>query len=313
MSFKSITFIFALSVLSYSCESDAIEEPALFSPEEFEISVWAESPMFFNPTNMDVDAKGRIWVTEAVNYRNYNNDSNSFLHHAQGDRVMILEDTDQDGVADSSRVFVQDPDLVSPLGIAVFGKRVFISCAPHLLVYTDEDGDDVPDKKEIFLTGFGGLDHDHSLHSILAGPDGKLYFNTGNAGPHQVTDKSGWTLRSGSLYTGGSPYNTTNSGGQISDDGKVYVGGLALKINPDGTGLEVLAHNFRNSYEVFVDSRGTYGKMTTMIRSSPVEFLGFQRKAMQVISVRMAPELGKQTSDLVKTSLVHIGIRMIRE
>lgn len=256
MSFKSITFIFALSVLSYSCESDAIEEPALFSPEEFEISVWAESPMFFNPTNMDVDAKGRIWVTEAVNYRNYNNDSNSFLHHAQGDRVMILEDTDQDGVADSSRVFVQDPDLVSPLGIAVFGKRVFISCAPHLLVYTDEDGDDVPDKKEIFLTGFGGLDHDHSLHSILAGPDGKLYFNTGNAGPHQVTDKSGWTLRSGSLYTGGSPYNTTNSGGQISDDGKVYVGGLALKINPDGTGLEVLAHNFRNSYEVFVDSRG---------------------------------------------------------
>ncbi len=256
MSYKYCAFSLIFSSILFSCKTEIQEDPLLFSSEDFEISLWAESPMFFNPTNMDVDAKGRIWVTEAVNYRNYNNDSASFLHHPKGDRVMILEDTDQDGVADSSKVFIQDPDLVSPLGIAVIGNRVFVSCAPHLLVYTDENGDDVPDKKEIFLTGFGGKDHDHSLHSVLAGPDGKLYFNTGNAGPHHVTDKSGWNLRSGSLYTGGSPYNTSNNGSQISDDGKVYVGGLALKINPDGTGLEVLAHNFRNSYEVFVDSRG---------------------------------------------------------
>ncbi|OOG78235.1 PVC-type heme-binding CxxCH protein [Algoriphagus sp. A40] len=239
-----------------SCKTKVQEAPLLFSPSDFEVTLWAESPLFFNPTNMDVDAKGRIWVTEAVNYRNYNNDSTAFLHHSKGDRVMILEDTDQDGVADSSKVFIQDSDLVSPLGIAVIGTRIFVSCAPHLLVYTDENGDDVPDTKEIFLTGFGGLDHDHSLHSVLAGPDGKLYFNTGNAGPHHVTDNDGWELRSGSLYTGGSPYNTSNAGSQVSDDGKIYVGGLALKINPDGTGLEVLAHNFRNSYEVFVDSRG---------------------------------------------------------
>ncbi len=256
MSFKVNFLILVFLSILLSCKTEIKEEPPLYSSDDFEISLWAESPMFFNPTNMDVDAKGRIWVTEAVNYRNYNNDSAAFLHHAKGDRVMILEDTDQDGVADTSKVFIQDSDLVSPLGIAVIGNKVFVSCAPHLLVYTDEDGDDVPDKKEIFLTGFGGLDHDHSLHSVLAGPDGKLYFNTGNAGPHHVTDKSGWTLRSGSLYTGGSPYNNSNSGNQLSDDGKVYVGGLALKINPDGTGLEVLAHNFRNSYEVYVDSRG---------------------------------------------------------
>ena len=49
-----------------------------------------------------------------------------------------------------------------------------------------------------------------------------------------VTDKSGWTLRSGSFYTGGSPYNRENQGNMKSDDGKVWVGGLALRINPDG-------------------------------------------------------------------------------
>src|SRR5690606_14415557 len=103
------------------------------------------------------------------------------------------------------------------------------------------------------LTGFGGKDHDHSLHAVTGGPDGQLYFNTGNAGPHHVTDKAGWTLRSGSIYTGGSPYNRENRGNQRSDDGKVWVGGLALRIRPDGTGLKVMGHNFRNSYEVTVD------------------------------------------------------------
>ncbi len=256
MSWKKVIPCFLALGGMFSCGQKSEVAPVLFAPEEFEVSLWAESPLFFNPTNMDVDQKGRIWVTEAVNYRTYNNDSGTFFHHSKGDRIMILMDTDQDGVADSSKVFVEDSDLVSPLGIAVLGNKVFVSCSPHLLVYTDADGDDVPDKKEIFLTGFGGLDHDHSLHSILAGPDGKLYFNTGNAGPHRVTDKSGWTLRSGSVYSGGSPYNTSNSGSQVSDDGNVYVGGLALRINPDGTGLKVMAHNFRNSYEVFVDSKG---------------------------------------------------------
>ena len=205
---------------------------------------------------MDVDSKGRIWATEAVDYRSYNNDSTKFLHFSQGDRVMILEDTNHDGKADVSKIFVQDKDLISPVGIAVIGNKVIVSCSPNLIVYTDENGDDKPDKKEIMLTGFGGKDHDHSLHAVYAGPDGKWYFNTGNAGPHIVTDKSGWTLRSGSLYTGGSPYNITNQGNMKSDDGKVWVGGLALRVNPDGTGLKVMGHNFRNSYEVIPDSYG---------------------------------------------------------
>jgi putative membrane-bound dehydrogenase-like protein len=193
-----------------------------------------------------------------VNYRNFNNDSAKFFHHKKGDRVMILQDTNGDGVADSSKVFVEDTSLVSPLGIAVMGNKVLVSCSPNLVVYTDENGDDVPDKKEVFLTGFGGRDHDHSLHAVVAGPGGDWFFNTGNAGPHMVTDKAGWHLRSGSIYTGGTPYNLKNEGNMKSDDGRVWVGGLALRIHPDGTGLKVVGHNFRNSYELTVDSYGNY-------------------------------------------------------
>lgn len=241
----------------YRAESTA-DSNQVFVPDDLEATLWAEAPLFYNPTNMDIDAKGRVWITEAVNYREFNNKPDKKLHFEQGDRVVILEDTDGDGKADKSKVFVQDKDLVAPLGIGVIGNKIIVSCAPNIIIYTDENGDDVPDKKEIFLTGFGGLDHDHSLHSLTAGPDGRWHFNTGNAGPHNVKDKSGWNLRSGSLYTGGTPYNKANQGNQKSDDGRVWVGGLSLRINPDGTGLKVLAHNFRNSYEIAIDSYGNY-------------------------------------------------------
>ena len=256
--FFLIIAIFFIAIINFtSCQTASSKsESGLFLPDDLEATLWAESPMLYNPTNMDVDYKGRVWVTEAVNYRNFNNDSAHFLHHPKGDRVLILEDTDHDGKADKSIVFVEDNDLISPVGIAVIGNKVIVSCSPNLIIYTDENGDDKADKKEIILTGFGGKDHDHSLHSVTAGPDGNWYFNTGNAGPHMVTDKSGWTLRSGSIYTGGSPYNDKNEGNRRSDDGKVWVGGLALRVNPDGSGLKVLGHNFRNSYEVIPDSYG---------------------------------------------------------
>ena len=202
--------ILSLTFFTMACKEEVQEEPfslnekyfsestQLFLPDDLEATLWAESPEFFNPTNMDVDAQGRIWVTEALNYRMFRNDPNLFKHHEEGDRVMILEDKDGDGVAESSKVFVQDKDLTAPLGISVIGNKVIVSSGPSVIIYTDEDGDDKPDNKEVFLTGFGGFDHDHGLHAMVAGPDGKYYFNAGNAGPHIVTDKSGWTLRSGS-------------------------------------------------------------------------------------------------------------------
>lgn len=246
-------------VLLLSSYSEAIS-PAVSSdlvvPGELQANLWSESPHFYNPTAIDVDHKGRIWVTEAVNYRSFKNHSKGKLSHPEGDRVMILEDTDGDGKADKSTVFVQDKDLQSPVGISVLGNKVIVSSAPSLIIYTDEDGDDKPDKKEVFLTGFGGYDHDHSLHSVVAGPDGRWYFNVGNAGPHIVTDKAGWTLRSGSVYVGGTPFNTENKPGLKSDDGRVWTGGMALRVNPDGKEMKVLAHNFRNAYEFAVDSYG---------------------------------------------------------
>ena len=124
---------------------------------------------------------------------------------------MVLEDTDGDGRADkSTHVFVQEPTLVAPLGMAVIGNKVIVSNAPDLIVYTDVDGDrrfnPAVDKREVLLTGFDGRNHDHALHSVTFGPDGRWYFSQGNAGAF-FTDRGGKTFRVGS------PYNPVPDGG----------------------------------------------------------------------------------------------------
>jgi len=102
-------------------------------PDGLEITLWASTPMLHNPTNIDIDKDGRVWVAEGVRYR---------FHHArqpEGDRIVVLEDTDGDGKADSWHTFVQDPELVAPLGIAVIDNKIIVSQPPNLIVYTDVD------------------------------------------------------------------------------------------------------------------------------------------------------------------------------
>ncbi len=237
------------------CQTPQDVSASFAVPAGCQLSLWAESPLFYNPTAIDIDPQGRVWVTEAVNYRQWDG-RNPGRHHDEGDRVVVVEDRDGDGTAETSTVFAQDSDLVSPLGICWLPDKVLVSCSPTVWAYHDDDGDLRADRKEVFLTGFGGFNHDHGAHSFTFGPDGRLYMALGNAGPHVVTDKSGWTLRSGSIYDDGGPQRYGNKPGLVSDDGRMYVGGLILRCNTDGTGLSVMAHNFRNPYEVAVDAFG---------------------------------------------------------
>ncbi|MGY8758369.1 MAG: PVC-type heme-binding CxxCH protein [Planctomycetota bacterium] len=223
------------------------------------VELYAESPLFYNPTAIDVDDDGNVWVTEAVNYRQWSG-RNPGRHHDAGDRVVVLRDTDGDGIADKSIVFAQSQELVAPLGILVLKDRVLVSCSPHLMEYRDTDGDFVADESKILLTGFGGFNHDHGLHSFVEDGNGGLLWAAGNAGPHVVKGTDGVSIRSGSVYNGGGPEHAGNIAGLVSDDGQAYTGGLIGRMNIDGSGVEILAHNFRNNYEVAIDK---YGNMFT--------------------------------------------------
>lgn len=218
-------------------------------PDGLEITVWATSPMLHNPANMDVDADGRIWVAEGINYRRHSGRSR------EGDAIRVLQDTDGDGKADESHVFVREKELECPLGVAVFDNVIVVSNAPNIIVYTDVNRDlkfdPAVDKREVILTGFEQAQHDHSLHSVYAGPDGRWYFSNGNCGA-LFTDKSGKTFRIGSGYLN-NPYT-----GQKSDDGHVYVGGFTASMQPGGSDVRILGYNYRNSFE---GVRNSFGDM----------------------------------------------------
>ena len=85
--------------------------------ENLTIELWARSPLIYSPVAMDFDAQGRLWLTEGIDYQRG-------LRIEEGRSIMVLEDQDGDGEADSSHVFVTEKEIRhAPLGIAVFDNR----------------------------------------------------------------------------------------------------------------------------------------------------------------------------------------------
>jgi putative membrane-bound dehydrogenase-like protein len=213
----------------------------LLVPDELEATLFAAEPLLSSPTNIDIDARGRVWVCEVMNYRGRKD------HRPAGDRILVLEDTDGDGSAETSRVFYQGRDVDSALGICVIGDgpgmKVIVSCAPDVWVFHDDDGDLVADRKEALFTKTGQPQHDHSVHAFSVGPDGRWYFNFGNTG-NAVHDSDGKPV-------------VDLLGNVVSDAGRPYRQGMVFRCRPDGSAFEVLGHNFRNNYEVAVDSFGS--------------------------------------------------------
>ena len=129
-------------------------------------------------------------------------------------------------------------------GICVLGNKALISCGDDVFWLIDDNGDDKVDRKELLFTKIGGAQHDHGIHAFHFGPDGRLYFNFGNAGK-QLCDKNG------NLITDIHGVKCTNQ------NNRPYQQGMVFRCELDGSNVEVLAWNFRNNWEVAVDSFGT--------------------------------------------------------
>ncbi len=195
----------------------------------------------FSPSNMDIDHLGRVWICEVINYRHFRNKNNP--PRVEGDRILVLEDTDGDGKADKTTTFYQGRDVDSAHGVCVLGNKVIVSAGDSVFVMTDEDGDLKADRKDVLFTGISGTQHDHGIHAFVFGPDGKLYFNFGNAGK-QIKDKNGKPI-------------VDKAGNEVNDRRRPYQEGMVFRCNMDGSEFETLGWNFRNNWEVCVDSFGT--------------------------------------------------------
>ncbi|MBK1833584.1 DUF7133 domain-containing protein [Roseibacillus ishigakijimensis] len=141
--------------------------------EDFAVNLFASEEQFpelRNPVQIAFDARGRLWAVTMP----------SFPHTVPGltppDKIVILEDTDEDGQADQLTVFMEGLDALD--GVAFHRDGVIISEQPRLWLVRDTDGDDRADSKEELLRGIDVTDSHHG-GMIATDPYGDIIFSDG--------------------------------------------------------------------------------------------------------------------------------------
>ena len=141
--------------------------------DDFEVNIFASEEQFpelRNPVQIAFDAQGRLWVVTMP----------SFPHTLPGltppDRIVILEDTDQDGRADKLTTFMDGLDALD--GVAFHRDGVIVSEQPRLWLVKDTDGDSQADTQVELLRGIDVTDSHHG-GMIATDPYGDIIFSDG--------------------------------------------------------------------------------------------------------------------------------------
>ncbi len=157
----------------YLYGEDALKK--IHVPKGYKIDLFASEKEFAdlaNPVQLSFDNKGRLWIATMPSYPHYKPGDNK-----PNDKIIILEDTDNDGKADKEITFADSLHL--PVGFEIAPEGVYISQGTNLMLFSDTNGDDKADTKQILLSGFD--DHDtHHAHSAYTGdPSGAIYMGEG--------------------------------------------------------------------------------------------------------------------------------------
>ena len=146
----------------------AIELKSFEVADGFQVNLFAQNPMIYNPINLNWARRGRAWVAT----------SSTYPHIKPGripnDRIVILEDLDHDGVADTHKVFAEG--LTVPHSVMPVEGGAYVCSTTELLFLGDADGDDVAESRRVVLSGFGNADVHHMIHGLRWSPWGDLFF-----------------------------------------------------------------------------------------------------------------------------------------
>jgi len=220
--------------------AEAVDEMTV--TDGYQVSAWASEPMITQPMAFCWDDRGRLWVAENRDYETrgsgFSNDGNS--------RILILEDTDNDGKADSRKVFLEG--IPFPAAIAVGFDGLYLGAPPNLLFVPDKNQDDQADMEdvEVLLTGWGIRDRHETINSLHWGPDGWLYGLEGFATPSKIRRPEG----KGRLYRHKDEFPDVLAGEGVDINGGVW------RFHPVKKKFEVVAHGFSNPWGIDYDANG---------------------------------------------------------
>lgn len=218
------------------------------------MKLFAREPIVRQPCSMAFDAKGRLFIGMGPQYRNP-------TPNTPGDSVVMLEDTDGDGVADRVKVFANRLNTIQAL--AWHGRDLWIANSPDLTIVRDLDGDGVADEYVRVYTDLGNVEH--ALHGLNWAPDGKLYMSKGNSkginqpdhyAPQPFRELWGLPSPAGAkdlpepqTFTAAEYKHTY----QDPKDDWGQMGGV-LRCDDLGRNLEIVSRGLRNPWDIAFDS-----------------------------------------------------------
>ena len=135
-------------------------------PEGFEVTLFAAEPDIRRPIAFDFDDRGRLWVVENYSHPKYDPENRT-------DRVVILEDTNQDGRFDKRTIFWDEGRYVSAIAFGYGG--IWLGNTPELMFIPDRNYDDVPDGKPVVILDGFAVSSNNVVNNFHWGPDGWLY------------------------------------------------------------------------------------------------------------------------------------------
>ncbi|MFN5422539.1 MAG: PVC-type heme-binding CxxCH protein, partial [bacterium] len=159
--------------LNYLYEEEALN--AIKTAPGYKIELFASEKQFPNlakPVQMTFDNKGRLWVVCMPSYPHYKPGDPK-----PNDKIIILEDTNNDGKADKETVFADN--LHVPVGMEITHEGVYVSQGTNLVLLKDNNGDDRADTKEVVLSGFDDHDTHHEISAFVADESGAFYMGEG--------------------------------------------------------------------------------------------------------------------------------------
>ena len=146
-----------------------------------------EFPELAKPVQMSWDARGRLWVAAWPTYPHWK------PKEEMNDKILIFEDTDNDGRADKMIVFADK--LHCPTGFELVNGGVLVAQAPDVVFLKDTDGDDKADVRTRVLSGIDSADTHHTANSFQLDPGGALYWQEGTFHHTQVETPYGPSVR----------------------------------------------------------------------------------------------------------------------
>ena len=186
------------------------EQRELFHlPPGFEIQLVLADPVIGQPMNLNFDAAGRLWVTHSVEYpypaagKHVEPRDPRFGppgDHPPRDRVTIAQGLQADGTP--AKVWNLADGLNIPIGVVPTPGGAIVYSIPHIVHYTDPDGDGSADGQEVLFGPFGNVDTHGMNNGFTRWIDGWIYACHGFRNTSEVsgTDGNVVSMNSGNTY-----------------------------------------------------------------------------------------------------------------